>query len=36
MTRTIKFSTIHEMLEWIVENELFERIPVDLTLYLGE
>jgi hypothetical protein len=36
MTRTIKFTTIHEMLEWIVENEFFERIPVDLTIYLED
>lgn len=36
MVRTIKFKSIHEMLEWIVENELFVSIPVDLTLYLED
>lgn len=33
---TIKFNSIKEMLEWIVENNFYEATPVDLTINLGE
>ena len=36
MIHTIKFKTIHDMLAWIVENKLYEALPVDLTIHLGE
>ena len=32
----MKFNNINEMIEWIVENEYYNLLPVDLTLYLGE
>ena len=36
MKHTIKFASIQEMLLWIVENDFYEVIPVDLTIQLGE
>lgn len=36
MMHTIKFNSIKEMLEWIVENDFYEALPVDLTIQLGE
>jgi hypothetical protein len=36
MKHTIKFSSINDLLEWIVENEMYKLAPVDLTIYLGE
>lgn len=36
MTHTIKFDNINHMLEWIVENEMYNLLPVELTLHLGE
>jgi hypothetical protein len=36
MAHTIKFKTIQDMLAWIVENELYQALPVDLTIHLGE
>jgi len=33
MTHTIKFESVHQMLEWLIENEVY-RLPVDLTIYL--
>ena len=36
MTHTIKFATINDLLEWIVENEMYKLAPVELTLHLGE
>ena len=36
MNHTIKFKTIHDMLAWIVENKLYDALPVDLTIHLGE
>jgi len=36
MMHTIKFNSIKEMLEWIVENNFYEVTPVDLTINLGE
>lgn len=35
MNHTIKFTSIQEMLEWIVENNFYEVLPVDLTIQLG-
>ena len=36
MQHTMKFNNINEMLEWIVENEFYNLLPVDLTIHLGE
>jgi hypothetical protein len=36
MTHTIKFASIQEMLLWILENNFYEVLPVDLTIQLGE
>ena len=36
MKHTIKFDSINDLLEWIVENEMYKLAPVDLTIYLGE
>lgn len=36
MNHTIKFNSVQEMLEWIVENNFYEALPVDLTIQLGE
>jgi hypothetical protein len=36
MQHTIKFESINDLLEWIVENEMYKLKPVDLTIYLGE
>ena len=36
MKHTIKFSSIQEMLLWILENDFYEAVPVDLTIQLGE
>jgi hypothetical protein len=35
MNHTIKFESVHQMLQWLLENEIY-RLPVDLTIYLGE
>jgi len=35
MSHTIKFETVHQMLQWLLENEIY-RLPVDLTIHLGE
>lgn len=36
MTHTMKFNCINDLLEWIVENEFYNLLQVDLTIYLGE
>jgi hypothetical protein len=36
MKHTIKFSSIQEMLSWIIENNFYDVLPVDLTIQLGE
>ncbi len=36
MTHTMQFKNINDLLEWIVENEFYNLLPVDLTIYLGE
>jgi hypothetical protein len=33
---TIKFNSVQEMLLWILENDFYEVLPVDLTIHLGE
>jgi len=35
MTHTIKFETVHQMLEWLIENEIY-RTPVDLVIHLSD
>ena len=36
MIHTIKFNSVQEMLLWILENDFYEVLPVDLTIHLGE
>jgi len=36
MKHTIKFNSVQEMLLWILENNFYEVLPVDLTINLGE
>ena len=36
MKHTIKFASVKEMLEWILENDFYEAVPLDLTINLGE
>jgi hypothetical protein len=36
MTHTMKFDNIKDLLEWIVENEFYSLLPVNLTINLGE
>jgi hypothetical protein len=36
MNHTMKFKNIIELMEWIVENEFYNLLPVDLTIHLGE
>ena len=36
MMHTIKFNSVQEMLLWILENDFYEVLPVDLTIHLGE
>jgi hypothetical protein len=33
MTHTIKFESVNQMLQWLLENEIY-RLPVDLTIHL--
>jgi hypothetical protein len=35
MTHTIKFKTVHEMILWLVDNDI-DELPVSLVLHLGE
>jgi hypothetical protein len=32
----MRFKTINDLLEWIVENEMYNLAPVELTIHLGE
>ena len=36
MTHTMQFNCINDLLEWVVENEFYNLLPVDLTIHLGE
>lgn len=36
MMHTIKFTNMNDLLEWIIENEMYKVAPVELTLHLGE
>lgn len=36
MQHTMKFNHINDLLEWIVENEFYNHLPVDLTIHLGK
>ena len=36
MTHTMQFNCINDLLAWIVENEFYNLLPVDLTIHLGE
>jgi hypothetical protein len=35
MSHTIKFESVHQMLQWLLENEIY-RLPVDLTIYFKD
>lgn len=36
MIHRMKFDNIKDLLQWIVENEFYEQLPVALTIFLGE